>query len=82
MRNGERQLVEDEEPLISPRRVLSPSAQNGMGSAFRLPGDRALTALQINYAREVVENRKVLKDTSMAVVWPFMRYICCCFFRN
>ena len=24
----------------------------------------------------------MLKDTSMAVVWPFLRYICCCCFRG
>ena len=47
-----------------------------------MPGDRALTALQINYARAAIEDRKQLKDTSMAIVWPFLRYICCCCFRG
>ena len=36
----------------------------------------------MNYAREAIENRRPLADTSMGVVWPFLRYICCCFLRG
>ena len=41
-----------------------------------------LTGSQVNYALEVIEKRKRLAETPLAVVWPFLGYICCCCFRR
>ena len=49
-------------------------------SAEKLPRDNSLTAKQINYAIEAIEDRRALQESSLGTVWPFLRYICCCCF--
>ena len=44
--------------------------------------NQALTAKQINYAREQIENRRKLENTPIEKVWPFLRYCCCCFLKK
>ena len=31
---------------------------------------------------EQIEKLRVLKSTPIEVVWPFLNYICCCYFRK
>lgn len=41
-----------------------------------------LNASQINYARELIENSNMLRDTPIEKVWPFTKYICCCLLKK
>ena len=42
----------------------------------------ALTYKQINYARELIEERRKLEDTPIEKVWPFLKYCCCCLLKK
>lgn len=41
-----------------------------------------LNGEQINYARELIDQRHKLTKTPVEVTWPFLKFICCCFLRN
>ena len=41
-----------------------------------------LSAKQINYAREQIEKMRPLEKTPIVVVWPFLRYFCCCLIKE
>ena len=41
------------------------------------PNNR-LNAKQINFARERIEELRILENTPIEIVWPFLHYICCC----
>lgn len=41
-----------------------------------------LSPTQINYAREMIDNRHKMKSTPMRVTWPFLNYMCCCLMKK
>lgn len=42
----------------------------------------SLSQKQINYARELVENRHKLETAPIEIVWPFLKYTCCCLLKK
>ena len=41
-----------------------------------------LNGEQINYARELIDQRHRLTKTPVEVTWPFLKFICCCLIRR
>lgn len=45
-------------------------------------GPDRLNDLQINYARELIDNIHKLKSTPIEKTLPYLKYTCCCCFRK
>lgn len=41
-----------------------------------------LTAQQINYARNLIDQRHKLIKSPVDITWPFLRFICCCLLKR
>ena len=44
--------------------------------------EQKLNAKQVNYAIQLVEANRKLEKIPIDKVWPFLRYICCCFLKR
>ena len=49
---------------------------------FRDEQGSTLSDKQINYAREQIVKIRPLEKTPIEVVWPFLKYICCCLIKK
>jgi hypothetical protein len=60
----------------------SNKVEEGQEPLIAPKAEQCLNSKQVNYAIELVEANRKLEKIPIDKVWPFLRYICCCFLKR